>query len=117
MDLFKELFKNVPDNENHLVFYNENSQYKVITNTHANDLLKEVQLELQIKPLITVHGLRHTHASVLIHKDIKMQYVSERLGHLDIETTYKKYIHLLKEGRQADIKIALKTFEDMYKKR
>ncbi|MRG86698.1 tyrosine-type recombinase/integrase [Salinibacillus xinjiangensis] len=116
MDVFKELFKIIPDNKNHLVFYNAKSQYKVITNNHANDLLKEVLLELQIKPLISVHGLRHTHGSVLLHKGTTLQYVSERLGHLDIETTYRKYIHLTKEGREADKKITIKTFEDMYNK-
>jgi integrase len=114
MDVFNELFKIIPDNKNHLVFYNAKSRYKVITNNHANDLLKEVLLELQIKPLIGIHGLRHTHGSVLLHKGARIQYVSERLGHLDIETTYKKYIHLLKEGRDADKKIAIKTFADMY---
>lgn len=115
MNVFKELFRDIPNNEHHLVFFNAKSKYKVITNNHANDLLKEVLLELQIKPLISVHGLRHTHGSVLLHKGAKLQYVSERLGHLDIETTYRKYIHLLKEGREADKKIAIKTFKDMYK--
>lgn len=116
MNIFKELFKSIPDNKHHLVFYNAKSQYQVITNNTANKLLKEVQLELKIKPTISVHGLRHTHGSVLLYKGNTLQYVSERLGHLDIETTYKKYIHLLKEGREADKKIAIKTFEDMYNK-
>ncbi|MCP8615223.1 tyrosine-type recombinase/integrase [Salirhabdus salicampi] len=116
MNVFKELFKTIPDNVYHLVFYNEKSKYNVLTNNHANKLLKKLLLENQIRPLISVHGLRHTHGSVLLHKGATLQYVSERLGHLDIETTYRKYIHLLKEGREEDKKVAIKTFKDMYNK-
>jgi len=114
MDIFKDLFKNLPDNPNHLVFYNSKSIYQVISNEHANELLREVLLELRIKPLITCHGLRHTSGSVLLFKGDSLQYISKRLGHIDIETTYKKYIHLLNEGKEADIKIAVNTFTDMY---
>jgi len=91
MELFKDLIKTTPDNEHQLVFYNEKSKYKVITNERANDVLKEVLLELNIRPLITMHGLRHTHGSILLHKKASYQYVSRRLGHEDIETTMRTY--------------------------
>ncbi|MBM7572891.1 site-specific integrase [Aquibacillus albus] len=114
MNAFKELFATMPDNDNHLVFYNAKSKYKVITNSHANDLLKETLLDLKIRPLISFHGARHSHGSVLLYEGNKLEYVSERLGHLDIETTYRKYIHLLNEGRESEINLAMKTFEDMF---
>lgn len=114
MELFKNLFETIPDNTYHLVFYNQRSKYKVISNEHANELLKELLLELQIRPLITLHGLRHTHGSVLLYQKADIQYVSERLGHGDIETTYKRYAHLLKESRDENNKLANKTFKDLY---
>lgn len=84
----------------------------MISNTNANKLLKKLLDELNIEP-ITVHGLRHTHASVLLYKKATIQYVSERLGHSDIETTLKQYTHVLKELRLQDEQIAVKTFEEI----
>ena len=49
-----------------------------------------------------MHGLRHTHASVLLYKKISLYYVSERLGHGDIQTTLKEYTHVLSELRIED---------------
>ncbi|WP_435528836.1 tyrosine-type recombinase/integrase [Lysinibacillus parviboronicapiens] len=37
--------------------------------------------------LKTVHGLRHTHSSILLYKIISIFYVSERLGHSNIDIT------------------------------
>lgn len=114
MDLFKNLFATIPDNANHLIFYNQRSKYKVISNEHANKLLKELLLDLKIRPLITMHGLRHTHGSILLYKKASVQYVSERLGHQDIETTLKRYAHLLEESREEYNQLAINTFKEMY---
>lgn len=65
MNHFKMLFNTTPTNIHQLVFYSPGSKYKVISNTNANKLLKKLLEDLKIEP-ITVHGLRHTHASVLI---------------------------------------------------
>ncbi|MFF5994698.1 tyrosine-type recombinase/integrase [Lysinibacillus sp. KU-BSD001] len=97
---------------NQLVFYSPESKYQVISNTNANKLLKKTLLELDIEP-ITVHGLRHTHASVLLYKNASIYYVSERLGHGDIENTLKEYTHVLKELRLRDEQLAINTFEEM----
>ncbi|WP_339216695.1 tyrosine-type recombinase/integrase [Ornithinibacillus sp. FSL M8-0202] len=56
---------------------------------------------------------RHTHASVLLYKKVSINYVSERLGHKDLETTWKTYAHILDEMREEDEKETLKVFEDM----
>ncbi|EQB37037.1 integrase [Virgibacillus sp. CM-4] len=112
MNHFKELFNITPTNIHELVFYSAGSKYKVISNTNANKLLKKILLELNIEP-ITVHGLRHTHASVLLYKKTSIHYVSERLGHSDIETTLKEYTHVLKELRLKDEQITVQTFENM----
>ena len=114
MDLFKSLFETIPDNANHLVFYNPRSKYKVISNEKTNKLLRELLLDLKIEPLIAMHGLRHTHGSILLYQKASIHYVSERLGHNDIDTTLRVYSHLLKEGREKDEKIAIKTYEELY---
>lgn len=105
MNYFKKVFNTTPTNIHQLVFYSPSSNYKVISNTNANKLLKNLLEELNIEP-ITVHGLRHTHASLLLYQKASIHYVSERLGHSDIETT-------LKELRLQDEQLTVQTFEHM----
>lgn len=112
MNHFQKLFSNTPTNIHELVFYSPGSKYKVVSNTNANKLLKKLLLELKIDP-ITIHGLRHTHASVLLYRKASIHYVSERLGHSDIETTLKEYTHVLKELRLQDEQLTMQVFEDM----
>ncbi|WP_245828854.1 tyrosine-type recombinase/integrase [Salipaludibacillus agaradhaerens] len=84
MQHFKKLFKTTPTNIHQLVFYSPNSKYKVISNTNANKLLKKSLQDFDIAQ-ISIHGLRHTHASVILYKKVSIHYVSERLGHGDID--------------------------------
>ena len=110
--MFRKLFSTLPNNLNQLVFYSQESKYKVISNTNANKLLKKMLIELGIDP-ITMHGLRHTHASVLLYKKVSIHYISERLGHSDIDTTLKTSSHVLKELREVDEKVTMDIFEKM----
>ena len=44
---------------------------------------------------IRIHGLRHSHASLLISKmNVPVVAVSRRLGHVNIKTTMDVYSHL-----------------------
>ncbi|CAK1224421.1 Integrase/recombinase [Fructobacillus fructosus] len=52
--------------------------------------------------VITSHGLRHTHASYLLAHDVSVQYVSERLGHANVNITLEIYAHLFKNKREAE---------------
>lgn len=112
MSYFKKLFKTTPTNIHQLVFYSSRSIYKVISNTNANKLLKKTLKDLGIAP-ISIHGLRHTHASVILYKKVSIHYVSERLGHGDIDTTLKQYTHVIKELREEDELGTVNTFEQM----
>lgn len=112
MGHFKKLFKSMPTNIHQLVFYSPTSKYKVISNTNANKLLKKVLTDLKIDP-ITMHGLRHTHASVLLYENVSIHYISERLGHGDIETTLREYTHVIKELREKDELETINIFEKM----
>ena len=44
--------------------------------------------------IIRIHDLRHSHASLLLHKGLDIATISKRLGHENIETTFKTYAHV-----------------------
>ena len=48
-------------------------------------------------PQITIHGLRHTHATLLILNGENIKIVSDRLGHKDVTTTLNTYTHIMEE--------------------
>ena len=51
-------------------------------------------------PEITLHGLRHTNATLMIANNINMKTVSSRLGHSEIGTTMDIYAHALRSADQ-----------------
>lgn len=53
-------------------------------------------------PEISVHGLRHTHASVLFSSGVSLPSISRRLGHSSTVTTQKVYLHLIAELERKD---------------
>ena len=57
-------------------------------------------------PHLTVHGLRHAHATLLLESGINPKVVSERLGHATIATTMDIYSHVL-PGLQESAALAL----------
>lgn len=109
MNIFKEHFENTPANYKDLVFFRP-TEVKVLANESANKALKKILDELGIKTKISVHGLRHTHASVLLYKGVTIQSVSRRLGHASIETTYDYYTHIIKELEERDEKVAINLY-------
>jgi integrase len=46
-------------------------------------------------PRIPFHGLRHSHATLLMKQGIHPKVASERLGHADISITLQTYSHML----------------------
>ncbi|WP_438758846.1 site-specific integrase [Enterococcus sp. AZ126] len=45
-------------------------------------------------PLISIHDLRHSHASLLVYLGENLKMIQERLGHANIEMTLGTYSHL-----------------------
>lgn len=45
---------------------------------------------------MTLHGLRHTHATILLNSGINVKVIAERLGNT-VEMIYTIYGHVLKE--------------------
>lgn len=58
-----------------------------------NKAIKTYSEKANVKQ-IRVHDLRHSHASMLIELDYNILIISERLGHENVDTTWKTYAHL-----------------------
>jgi integrase len=54
---------------------------------------------------VTLHSLRHSHASILLSKGVPVPVVSQRLGHADQNITLSIYSHALPADTQAAAKI------------
>lgn len=66
-----------------------------------NYRLKKYCRQAQINP-ISIHGLRHTHASLLLYDGVSMTSVAKRLGHSNITTTQNTYMHAIRELEMKD---------------
>jgi integrase len=51
-------------------------------------------------PKLTIHGLRHTHATILMEQGVNPKVVSERLGHASPATTMDIYSHVLPDMQE-----------------
>src|SRR5690625_7495503 len=78
---------NSPDQ---LVFSNTRNNFYSI-NIH-NERMRNVQKRNGLKR-ITVHGLRHTHCSILFSMGASIRDDQTRLGRTDIKTTINIYAH------------------------
>ena len=73
-----------------------------IYNSTINDLLARHCKRVEI-PVISIHGLRHTHASLLLYAGVSVASVAHRLGHASMTTTQKIYLHIIQELENTDI--------------
>jgi len=53
-------------------------------------------------PVISMHCLRHTHASLLIFAGVSIASIAKRLGHSSITTTQETYLHIIRELENQD---------------
>ena len=60
-------------------------------------------------PVISVHGLRHTHASLLLFAGVSIASVSRRLGHASMTTTQETYLHIIRELENQDVDIVMRS--------
>lgn len=86
----------------------------IVSNNTVNKSLKRALKQLDISPLITMQGARHTFGSILIYKGIDLIIVSEMLGHKNTSITSKVYIHIIKELRETNRIIINNIFNNMY---
>ncbi|NLB22335.1 MAG: tyrosine-type recombinase/integrase, partial [Clostridium sp.] len=72
----------------------------------VNDYLKRLCKTSKI-PVISIHGLRHTHASLLLYTGVSTASVARRLGHSSINTTQKTYLHIIQELENKDVNLVM----------
>ena len=98
---FSELIKGLPDDEPIFV------KGRVFNST-INGVLERHCKKLEI-PVISIHGLRHTHASLLLFAGVSIASVARRLGHASMTTTQKTYIHIIQEMENRDIDLVMRS--------
>jgi len=72
-----------------------------VFNSTVNDRLKAICKMAEI-PVISLHSLRHTHASLLIFAGVSVASIARRLGHSSITTTQETYLHIIRELENQD---------------
>jgi integrase len=102
---FSELVKNLPEDEPIFI------KGKVFNST-VNDILERHCKSAKI-PVISIHGLRHTHASLLLFAGVSIASVARRLGHASMTTTQKTYLHIIQELENQDIDLVMRSLSSL----
>ena len=102
---FVRLVKGI--NENEPIFIDGKIYNSTINNTLARHCKR---LEI---PIISIHGLRHTHASLLLFAGVSMASVARRLGHSSMTTTQKTYLHIIHELENQDTDLIIRSISQL----
>ena len=102
---FSELVKGLPDDKP--IFVNGN-----VYNSTLNSVLSRRCSQAEV-PIITVHGLRHTHASLLLFAGVSIASVARRLGHSSMNTTQKIYLHIIQELENKDVDLVMRSLSGL----
>lgn len=98
---FSELIRDLPEDEPIFV------KGKVYNST-VNGILARYCKQAEV-PVISIHGLRHTHASILLFTGVSIASVARRLGHSSMNTTQKTYLHVIQELENRDIDLIMRA--------
>ncbi|MDG5113728.1 site-specific integrase [Companilactobacillus pabuli] len=91
---FSQMVKDLPKNEPIFV---KQRVFNSTVNNRLTVLCKRAEV-----PIITVHGLRHTHASILLFAGVSIASVARRLRHSNMTTTQETYLHIIQELETQD---------------
>ena len=103
---FSELVKDLPEDEP--IFVGKDKVY----NSTVNDILTRHCKTCGISE-ISIHGLRHTHASLLLFAGVSIASVARRLGHASMTTTQKTYLHIIQELENKDVDLVMRTLSGL----
>lgn len=103
---FAELTKNLPNDEPIFI------KRSIVYNSTLNGILERHCKNAGI-PIISIHGLRHTHASLLLFAGVSIASVARRLGHASMTTTQKTYLHIIHELESKDIDIIMRSLANL----
>ena len=84
-------------NKNNLVFQHFGYVHDIPDIATVNKAMKIMLTELDIYPIITTKGARHTYGSYLWHNGIDLGVIAKILGHKDISMLVEVYGHTLQE--------------------
>lgn len=102
---FSELTKRLPEDKPIFVYkkvYNSTINYILAKHCKKNGL-----------PVISIHGLRHTHASLLLFAGVSIASVARRLGHASMTTTQKTYLHIIQELENKDVDLVMRSLSGL----
>ena len=102
---FSELVKELPKDK---PIFIKNKIY----NSTINDFLSRLCKKCGVSE-ITVHGLRHTHASLLLFAGVSIGSVARRLGHASMNTTQKTYLHIIQELENQDVDLIMRSLSTL----
>lgn len=102
---FSELTKGLPDEEPIFVHGN-------VYNSTVNHVLERHCRHAEV-PVISIHGLRHTHASLLLFAGVSIASVAKRLGHASMNTTQKTYLHIIQELENQDVDLVMRSISSL----
>ena len=102
---FSELIKQLPEDKPIFV---DGAVY----NSTVNNILARHCKECNI-PVISIHGLRHTHASLLLFTGVSIASVARRLEHSSMTTTQKTYLHIIQELENKDIDLVMRSLSSL----
>ena len=85
---------------------------EAIFNSTINNILERHCVSSGI-PVITIHGLRHTHASLLLFAGVSIASVAKRLGHSSMNTTEKTYLHIIQELENKDVDLVMRSLSGL----
>lgn len=103
---FAALLKDLPTGKP--IFVTKDRVFNSTLNHRLQKLCKDCKI-----PVITVHGLRHTHASLLLFAGVSIASVAKRLGHSSMNTTEKTYLHIIQELEVKDVDLVMRSLSGL----
>lgn len=104
---FSELVKHLPEDDP--IFVKKETP---VYNSTLNEILARHCKAAKV-PVISIHGLRHTHASLLLFAGVSIASVARRLGHASMTTTQKTYLHIIQELENQDVDIVMRSLSGL----
>lgn len=83
-----------------------------VYNSTVNGVLERYCKKAEV-PVISIHGLRHTHASLLLFAGVSIASVARRLGHSSMNTTQKTYLHIIQELENRDVDLVMRSLSGL----
>ncbi|WP_312754085.1 tyrosine-type recombinase/integrase [Rummeliibacillus suwonensis] len=99
----------------HKFIFIKETSFEPFRNSYVNEVLTKLCKRYGL-PKITVHGLRHSCASLLFAAGVDLKVVQKILGHAHIETTMNIYTHVTTEAVEKTTDLLINYLNEPTKK-